>query len=219
MKPVFLFCLLGLSSLFAKDPSRTAKNQPTSKDTSQKVSRVYAGGYAGYGTINGMYSQDGQYTQYRLTLGVDAYYCKDWAFGFEGGVQSGNYSAIDFDDVLLAPSGGLYPEVILKPFLDALAVIRWNFVSDWSLIVKGGIAYRQLHFTDRTSPKDYLNTVAGEFQGGFGYQLTKHARLVGLYQGIYSQNSLGCYLDSNNDVLMKHIPTQQAGLFGVEYHF
>jgi hypothetical protein len=209
-KSAFLFCL-ALTPVFSKT---TPQAKPE-----DSVSRVYVGGYGGYGQIDGMYSNNGQYAQYRFTFGVDGYRCPKWVIGFEAGVQSGTLAQASASQADISTAGGLNPEAYLTPLIDALAVIRWNFVKNYSLIMKGGLAYRQLQLTDRYSSKDMIQYVYGEFQGGFGYQLTKHARIVALYQGIFSKNSLGLTLNSNNDFIVNHIPTQQAGLFGVEYHF
>jgi hypothetical protein len=213
MKTLLLIPCLAAFSLFANE------NEKTQIKHEEKLSRVYVGGYGSYGTIDGAYSTDGEYVQYRFTLGVDAYRCDKWALGFEGGVQSGNSMPIDASTSLINQAGGLQPQATLKPLLDLLATVRWSFVGKWSLLIKGGVAYRQMQWIDRTSSEDSLKKFNGEFQGGFGYQLTKHARLVGLYQGIYSNNNVSCSLDSQLGVKMHHIPTQQAGLFGIEYQF
>lgn len=194
--------------------------EPTKKHTPDKTPHLYVGGYGGYGVLDGGYSQDGQYAQYRFTIGVDnAFRCGDVAIGAEGGIQSGNTMRIKMNQTLVDLAGGLPPQAILKPFLDFLVVGRWSFFNKFQLLLKGGFAYRQLQFVDRTSPKDSLRKINGELQAGLGYQLTKHTRLVALYQGIYSKSNLGATLNKNTDVLMHHIPTQQAGLFGIEYSF
>lgn len=222
MKKTFLLLWGFTSALFAENQSLLSLLGLTSTPCVQhktKISPVYVGGYGGYGSIDGSYSTDGQYAQYRLSLGVDAYQYHKWSFGFEGGVQSGNCMAINATSSVINQAGGLYPQATLKTWIDLLGTVRWHFSSKWSLLLKGGVAYRQMQWTDRTSSQDHLKKFNGEFQGGFGYQLTKHARLVGLYQGIYSSCTVNCSLDSQNGVVMHHIPTQQAGLFGIEYHF
>ncbi|MCX6989653.1 MAG: hypothetical protein NTX49_01090 [Chlamydiae bacterium] len=207
--------LCGIASLAFSLHADQTQDHPTT----DKVSRVYVGGYGGYGSIDGMVKKDGQYAQFRLALGVDAYTYKTLTVGLEGAVQSGKTMRVNMSATQQALTGDLPPQAILSPFIDLLAVARWNFVSKWHLLVKGGIAYRELQFTDRTSSHDSLRRINGELQAGIGYQLTKHARLVGLYQGIYSESSLGITLSANDDVLMHHIPMQQAGLLGVEFSF
>ena len=210
--PLFLCCLT--SFFFTLHADQTEPHPKT-----DKISRIYVGGYGGYGSIDGMYKKDGQYADFRFSLGVDAYQYKTLTLAVEGAVQSGKTMRVSMSEAQLASTGYLPPQAILSPFIDLLAVIRWNFINKWNLLLKGGIVYRELQFTDRTSSHDSLRRVNGELQTGLGFQLTKHARLVGLYQGIYSRSTLGLTLDSNNDVLMHHIPTQQAGLLGVEYSF
>jgi predicted porin len=117
-------------------------------------------------------------------------------------------------------AGGLYPQLVLKPVIDLLATVRYNFISKYDLLFKAGAAYRQMQLTDRTSSKDSLRSVNGELQAGLGYQLTKHTRLVGLYQCIYAHARVKYSLTSTgNYIQLGHIPLQQAGFFGVEYAF
>jgi|GEM_PF-3155512 len=224
--PLFLCCLTSFALTLQATDNRSVKtpvdinsNQIQYHPRTDKVSRVYVGGYGGYGSIDGMYKKDGQYAQFRLALGLDAYTYKTLTVGLESAVQSGKTMRVNMSPSQQSLTGDLTPQAILSPFIDLLAVARWNFVSKWNLIIKGGIAYRELQFTDRTSSHDSLRRVNGELQAGIGFQLTKHARLVGLYQGIYSDSGLGTTLAPNNDVLMHHIPTQQAGLLGVEFSF
>lgn len=186
---------------------------------SEKTSRLYVGGYGSYGYIDGMYEKDGQYAQFRFSLGVDAIRLKIFNLGFEAGIQSGNTMRVNMNSALEAAAGGLPPEAVLQPFLDLLLTLRWDLTHNFLFLLKGGAAYRELHFINYTSSKDSLRRVNGELQAGFGYQLTKHARLVALYQGIYSNNSPKLTLSDNSDVYMHHIPTQQAGLLGIEYSF
>lgn len=184
-----------------------------------KVSRVYAGGYGGFGTIDGAYHQDGQFGQFRLSLGCDAYSWDKVTIGVEGGIQSGNTMRLQMKIANRNLAGGLYPQMVLKPVIDLLATVRYNFISKYHLLLKGGAAYRQMQFTDRTSSKDDLRSVSGELQAGLGYQLTKHTRIVGLYQGIYAHARTKYQLSTGNYVQLRHIPLQQAGFLGVEYAF
>ncbi|NBO23829.1 MAG: hypothetical protein EBU93_01110 [Chlamydiae bacterium] len=183
------------------------------------VSIVYVGGYGGYGSLNGMYRQFGKTAMYRFSFGVDAYRSSNHALSFEGGIQSGNMAPVKGTEEVIYESGGMIPQIVLKPFIDLLAVYRYTFMDDYLFIAKLGAAYRQLQFVDRTTIKGSLNRLNFEFQIGLGYNLTKHARIVGLYQGIYSESNGNLRLASNADVYMRHIPTQQAGLFGIEYSF
>lgn len=208
-----LFFAIPLVACFGKT------SEPTPKPIPETLSCVYVGGYGGYGSVNGMYRHDGEASQYRLAMGVDALRYEWFTGGVEGGVQSGNSMHVHASQTLVNRAGGLVPVVVLKPFLDLLLTTRWYFLNDWCLILKGGIAYRQLQFTDRDSSKDYLRKINGELQVGAGYQLTKHTRIVAYYQGIFSESKVGLTLSSENNVHMHHIPTQQSGLLGAEYTF
>lgn len=193
--------------------------QTQSSTPEEEISRFYFGVFGGYGAIDGAIKDQGQYTQYRLSLGVDAYKMDKLpvSFGLEAAVQSGNFMALHTSWIV--DTSALYPESILKPFMDFLVAVNYNFYEKWDLIAKGGFAYRQLQLTDRHSSADYLAKVNGEFQAGIGYQITKQTRIVALYQGIYSTSDAGTYLTSNDCTGIVHIPTQQAGLIGFDYNF
>lgn len=218
----YLFLALFFQQANALEPLLNFLPKPqiqTTPKPEKKISPVYIGGYGGYGTLNGSYLHDGEYAQYRFCLGVDVLHKDIWTFGFESGVQSGNSMPVDMKSTYIVQAGGLQPQAILKPFLDLLVIVRWHIANKWDILLKGGVAYRQMQLTDRTSSQDALRKFNGEFQGGLSYRLTRHTHLVGLYQGIYSASKVGCTLDAQNEVHMHYIPTQQAGLFGIEYHF
>ena len=84
-------------------------------------------------------NNEGQYTQYRLSLGVDAYKMEKLpiCFGLEAAVQSGNFMALDANWV--SGTSALSPESILKPFMDFLVAVNYNFYEKWDLIAKGGV--------------------------------------------------------------------------------
>ena len=220
MKYKTLFLSLILASSFCRADSAAGSQEiKPAKMAMDKVSRVYAGGYGGFGTIDGAYHQDGQFGQFRLSLGCDAYSWDKVTIGVEGGIQSGNTMRLQMKIPNRDLAGGLYPQMVLKPVIDLLATVRYNFISKYHLLLKGGAAYRQMQFTDRTSAKDDLRSVNGELQAGIGYQLTKHTRIVGLYQGIYAHARTKYQLTTDSYVLLRHIPLQQAGFLGVEYAF
>lgn len=183
------------------------------------LSSLYLGAFGGYGLINGAYKQDGNFAQGMLTLGFRAAEYKHFMFGIEGGVQSGNNLRLNASPDIIEAAGGLPIQGNLKPVLDLLVTLKSALPTyqPVSLILKGGIAYRQLQFTDRTSIQDTLSSVNGEFQAGLGYQITDHAMLTAFYQGIYSSRNAGITINSASDTLMSAIPTQQAGFLGVEY--
>lgn len=185
------------------------------------VSPFYIGAYGGYGSISGSYGNDGNFAQGRLALGVHANTYKNWLFGVEVGVQSGNTMRLNTRLNVIDDAGGLLVQSTLKPLVDFLATVHGRFQPDspLSYILKGGIAYRQLDLNDRSSSQDSLSKVNGEFQAGLGYNLTPHVMLSAFYQGIYSNNNVGAALNSVGDVTIANIPTQQAGFLGVDYSF
>lgn len=214
IKKLFTTSLLGLS--FSLPVSAGTMGNVTPMPTSS----FYLGAYGGYGTIDGGYKQDGNVTQGRLSLGWHTPLYNSLLFGAEVGVQSGNTWRLDASPELIEVAGGLPIQATLKPFVDVLLTAKYQLPSNpLSIIAKGGIAYRQLQFLDRSSDQDTLNQVNGEFQGGLGYNLTQHVMLTAFYQGIYRSNNAGAYLNSVGDVTIANIPTQQAGFLGVEYSF
>ena len=184
------------------------------------------GAYGGYGHVDGGYKQDGNVALGRLSLGL---HVKDYnvnhlialSFGIEAGVQSGNTMRLSANQLIIDDAGGLPVQAVLKPMIDALVTVKgqFNSMSLFSYVFKGGIAYRQLQFADRTSSRDTLNKVNGEFQAGLGYSVTEHVTLTALYQGIYSTNQADVQPISVGDLTISNIPTQQAGFLGIEYLF
>lgn len=196
--------------------------------TSATFPSLYVGALGGYGVIDGAIKQDGQMAQARLSLGVRAPHAyQNTLVGLELGIQSGNTMRLSASNELILLTGDLPIQATLNPVLDALLTLKYQVHPDHplALIVKGGIAYRQLHLNDRTSTQDTLSKVNGEFQAGLGYQLTKHVQFTLMYQGIYSTNDTNAQYVSleENDLLnigytaIANIPTQQAGFLGIEY--
>lgn len=179
----------------------------------------YVGAFGGYGVIEGTYH--GTMAQGRLTLGLHGWNYKNVTLGTELGVQSGNTMRLQTSEDLLVLAGGLPIEATLKPWLDALITIDYQIVPKrpFFAILKGGIAYRQLQLQGRSSSKDALDKVDGEFLTGLGYDLSHNVRLTALYQGIYSTSNAKITLSSTYDVLIARIPSQHTGLLGVEYSF
>lgn len=183
------------------------------------ASRFSIGAYGGYGSVSGAYKQDGQFAQDRLALAMRAGDFWALAFGIETGVQSGNTMRLSASSSLINDAGGLPIQSTLKPVLDLLITVRGQILPEapLSVILKGGVAYRQLVLDDRSSTRDGLRQVSGEFQAGLAYNLTCNTALTAFYQGIYSGANAGLALNSAGDVTIGRIPTQQAGFLGLEY--
>lgn len=193
----------------------------TMGETHVPCSSFYMGAFGGYGVVEGALNDDGNVTQGRLTFGWRGPEFYNILWGAELGVQSGNTMRLSAPPALIAAAGDLPLQSVLKPFPDVLVTAKFQFPTAMplSVIAKGGIAYRQLQFLDRSSARDTLNKVNGEFQGGLGMNVTDHVMLTAFYQGIYSTNTAGAALNSVGDVTISNIPTQQAGFLGVEYSF
>lgn len=193
-------------------------------DVQQLPSRLIplsVGAYGGYGHVDGAYKQDGNVAFGRLALGLRVKEYRWSSLGLEAGVQSGNTMRLSANQAVINAAGGLPVQAVLKPMVDALVTVKGQFAptSSFVYILKGGIAYRQLHIEDRSSSRDTLNKVNGEFQGGLGYSVTAHVILTALYQGVYSTNQADVRPNRVGDLTISHIPTQQAGFLGIEYTF
>lgn len=219
-----LISLSALSAPFAATNKTPAVNlvykEEVSHYQSWSPSRVYMGAYGGYGVVDGAYENDGDVTFARLTLGLNAYEYRQFSFGAELGVQSGNTMRLETNSTITNALGGLQPQATLKPFVDFLITVKGQFINNIPLfgILKGGIAYRQLQLEMSNSSSDTVRKVNGELQIGLGYNLTEHAMLTAFYQGIYSGSDAGVSVDvSGDNTYINRIPTQQAGFLGIEY--
>lgn len=185
------------------------------------LSPVYLGAYGGYGGIERAYGQDGQFAQARLALGSRFYAYEGFMLGLELAVQSGDTLRLKASPAIIDAAGGLPIQSTLKPLVDLLVTVKGQFpsYSPLSYQLKGGIAYRQLDLNDRSSVKDSIGRVNGEFQAGLGYNVSEHAMVTAFYQGIYGSNRHNIRLNAINDITLHSIPTQQAGFLGVEYTF
>ena len=214
-----LSCLLSSLSLMAGTMGETATFSP-----------VYLGVYGGYGNIDGAINQDGNFTQFRSALGARLPWKPlNLQLGGELGVQWGNIMRLSATEDIIDINGGLPIQATLKPIADALVTLKYQLSpeSPVSVLLKGGIAYRQLQLNAQTSPTDALSKVNGELQAGLTYQLSEHAQFIAVYQGIYSSSNAGVqytslgfdgYFDYGY-LTISQIPTQQSGFLGIEYTF
>ena len=154
-------------------------------------------GYTGY--ENAM-SQNGQTPVGRLAIAKDLFNLGDTGIsndifdassthiGLELGVQNGNRMALLVPQATLDTLGGLPITTTVKPMLDLLATVQVAPMADMPafLVVKGGIAYRQMEM-DRDTVNN-LSQVAGEVQAGIGIPVSDAATLSLLYQGVYGSS-------------------------------
>jgi hypothetical protein len=209
--------LLGLSVSF----SAAAGTMGDMQQASSPALPLSVGAYGGYGHVAGAYKRDGNVAYGRLALGLHVRDYKLLSLGIEAGVQSGNTMRLSANQAVVNAAGGLPAQSVLKPMVDALVTVKGQFspLSPLVYILKGGIAFRQLQFQSRSSSDDTLSKVNGEFQAGLGYNVTDHLILAALYQAVYSTSQSGVRLNRVGDLTISNIPTQQAGLLGIEYTF
>jgi len=215
---------LSISSLIFALPTfalPVASTSPTPASI-QLCFHPYMGVFAGYGNINNMLSNDGQSAIERLVIGFDSFSWQMVTLGAELGVQTGNTmrtATVPAPNEFTEPPLGTLPiQLTLKPVLDLLVSAKIYPSQRYPVyvIVKGGIAYRQMQVDDRDSIPS-LHEVDGELQAGLGYDVNTHVRLSAFYQGIYS-GSAGLTANSVTDTgSFSNIPTQQAGFVGFEY--
>lgn len=184
-------------------------------------SPFYVGAYGGYGSVSGGYQQDGNFAQGRFVMGLHTPVYQQLIVGTELGFQSGNDMRLEASSAVIDTAGGLPIQATLKPVVDLLLTVKGQFKPESSVfyVVKGGIAYRQLQLENRTSSRDSLSKVNGELQIGLGYSITPQMMVTAFYQGIYGSSNADVGLDTNEDVTISSIPTQQAVFLGVEYSF
>ncbi len=186
-----------------------------------QLSGFYIGAYQGYGVVNNMLHNDGQFPMARLSFGYKAY-CYQWndhfgSINLELGIQNGktmrhlpayNDPTADVDLPIVSN---------LDPVLDLLVGFNLQISPDSGIfgLLKVGMAYRQLQFPNGNFVSS-LDQVSPEVQAGFGIMLSERARLVIYYQGIYADGNVHYKGHDDGTVRVSNIPTQQAGFLGFE---
>lgn len=185
-------------------------------------SRLYVGAYQGYGAMNDMLHDDGDFAMGRLVFGLDAYdlqlFNQVTTLGLELGLQNGKtmrHAPAENDP---DASVDLPIETTLDPVFDLMLNVRVHIPCDYPVFVfaKGGVAFRKLGFPNGDFVHD-INQASGEFQAGIGYDLTPKVRVVAYYQGIYANGDVHYNQNSDGTVHVTNIPTQQAGFWGFEF--
>jgi hypothetical protein len=207
---LLVFLLVGANSLLYSEELSEGPG-------SSYRSWLYTGGYGGYTVISGAYGSDGEVAQARFVMGFEDPRKNRFGLGAEIGIQSGNTMRLLANQGVIDSAGGLPIQTTLKPFIDLLGTFTCRFTDAFSFVLKGGCAYRQLQFEGRTSRRDSLQRINGEFQGGISYQLSRQVRIMTYYQRIFSGHTAEVQLEPNYDVTINCIPTQQGGFLGIEY--
>lgn len=175
----------------------------------------YIGAYQGYGYVSDMQHNDGQGAIGRLVFGMDVYKCNPLIIALELGLQNGRTMRHDPASNDVDADIDLPIQTTLNPVSDLMLSFRIPLPCRFYGILKGGLAYRQLQFYD-DDYVDSINQLGGEFQAGFGYDLTESSRVVLYYQGIYADGGTSFTQHNNGKVSVSNIPTQQAGFLGFE---
>jgi len=182
--------------------------------------QIVLGVHEGYSFMQGAYSQDGQTPFQSNDVGVKINNFYQVAVGMEMGGQTGNNLRLTASSVVINEAGGLPLQATLKPTVVALVSLSAKLNPELPVygVLKGGIAYRQLSLQNRTSQRDSIRKVDGEFQAGLAVNMSKHSTFSMLYQGIYGgSGGVGAALSSTNYFTLKHMPTQNNMKAGLAY--
>lgn len=126
----------------------------------------------------------------RVSVGFTPIHWKRMSFGLEAGFQSGGNAdfAISKNISQATPSGGISAtSFTISPMADLVGTVKLSLLDNKDslfIILKGGLAHRRLHFTDKNI--SCKNQTSGEFQAGVGVAISPSLRLHCYYQGIYS---------------------------------
>jgi hypothetical protein len=112
--------------------------------------------------------------------------------------------------------GGLPIQSTVKSLLDLLVTAKTLPLgaNDFFAQLKGGIAYRQWQFDDRTSINN-LGTIAGELQAGLGYPISPSTTLSVLYQGIFGGTPKLYVETASASASVSTLPIQQGVLLSL----
>jgi hypothetical protein len=169
----------------------------------------------GYNQTSEAASGEGKAATARIALGFNPVHWRDLTFGVELGVQKGEEFSVAMTKQQTAELGGQQLQSHIRPISDLLLTLQvpLNSSKTISLIMKGGVAYRQWHF-DQYS--DFANKLQfnGELQAGLGVKISSRTKLVVYYQGIYSNGSAGLNTIEGQRRL-QNIPTQNSGFLSI----
>jgi hypothetical protein len=170
----------------------------------------------GYTNFNNMYGNEGQTILWRLAFDKDILNMKLFDIGAELGAQNGNSMRLDVSQEDLDILGGNPVQTTVNPIIDLLATLTTKPFTNTPVFLqlKGGIAYRNWQFEDRTSINP-LSSIAGELQAGLGFMISDTTKLSILYQGIYGGSSDFIVDSSNETAQISQIPIQNGVLLSM----
>jgi hypothetical protein len=141
----------------------------------------------GFTKSDDMIENEGQTVLGRLFIARDFKSVKNFDFGIELGFQTGNDSKLKMTSAQQSDLGNVPVQVFTKPMMDFLLTTSIDLDDSTSFIIKGGMAYRQIHFD-----RDTINSLDGfdpEIQLGIKTKISDNAALSIAYQTVMGGNS------------------------------
>lgn len=138
----------------------------------------------GFTNFDGMMLKDGQSVVGRLSIAKDIKQYNDFTFGVELGMQTGNQSRLKLTTTQDIDLGQVAVQTFIKPMADLLITAAKPINDKTSAFIKGGIAFRQMHFD-----RDTINTlrkVNPELQVGLSMKVSDSSSISLAYQGVFA---------------------------------
>ena len=206
---------LGLAASFAVS---AGGYEPAPAPTPEKMMNKaswYFGVGMGYTKDNDMYLGDGQTTLARLSVGVNISQYQGFKLGFETGMQTGSQSRLNLTEAQSFDLGDVAVQTFINPMADVLVSLSGAFNKSSSLFLKGGVAFRQMHF-DRDTMNSF-SKVSPELQAGVSVKVSNKASLSLAYQGVFGGNlnlvtSNPLNTSGSGTGVAENIPSQHGGL-------
>ena len=177
-------------------------------------------GGVGYTNFENMYQNEGQSAVERIAFDSMFLKIRSLLLGIELGAQNGNTMNLGVDQTTLEELGGAPIQTTVKTIIDLLVAIKAPFDTKSTVpifgVLKGGIAYLNWQFNDRTTI-NFMSNIAGEVQAGLGVALGEKADLSLVYQGIYGGNPNFQANLTNETGYISSIPIQNGVLLNLSY--
>lgn len=138
----------------------------------------------GFTNFDSMLVNSGQSVIGRLSIAKDIKQYNDFTFGVELGMQNGNQSRLQLNATQYRDLGNVAVQTFIKPMADLLITAAKPLNDKTSAFIKGGIAFRQMHF-DRDSINS-LRKVNPELQVGLSMNVSNRTSLSLAYQGVFA---------------------------------
>ena len=172
----------------------------------------------GHTKFHDVYDKDGNSIAGRIAFGLKPIRLGPIKAGLETGVQNGNRMMLDLPQSTLDRMGKTDIKSTVKLMIDLLAIVDISLSHLFSTFVKGGIVYRSWHFDRTTVPS--ISRLNGELQAGLSAKISRSAKIVAYYQGIFSGNTGFKFNETEevdyNTATVNNIPSQHGAFLGVE---